>query len=86
MSLHKSLKSSGALRRHRNVLTRAERLQKLLEAGKIDENRSVFGLPKVRNIKLKRRTTKQAKKEEALAAAAAEQEGDETDDSEEKKV
>lgn len=86
MSLHKSLKSSGALRRHRNVLTRAERLLKLLEAGKIDENSSVFGLPKVRNIKLKRRTTKQAKKEEALAAATAETEGVENADSLETKA
>jgi small basic protein (TIGR04137 family) len=47
MSLDRSLKSANALVRHRNVLTRAERLLKLAEAEKWNEQKSVYGLPKV---------------------------------------
>ena len=47
MSLDKSLKSRDSLVRHRNVLTRAERLDKLEEDERWSEGASVFGLPKV---------------------------------------
>lgn len=47
MSLDRSLKSASSLVRHRNVLTRAERLDVLKDEEKWDENKSVFGLPKV---------------------------------------
>src|SRR5258706_15182627 len=47
MSLDRSLKSASSLVRHRNVLTRAERLDKLKEEEKWNEDKSVFGLPKV---------------------------------------
>ena len=52
MSLDRSLKSANALIRHRNVLTRDERLVRLKEAEKWTESKSVFGLPKVANRKL----------------------------------
>src|SRR5688500_1242372 len=52
MSLDRSLKSANALIRHRNVLTRDERLLKLKEAEKWNDQKSVFGLPKVANRKL----------------------------------
>ena len=54
MSLDASLKSGSGLNRHRNVLTRAERLQKLLDAGRIDspEDASVLGMPKVAHRKM----------------------------------
>ena len=53
MSLDRSLKSRDALSRHRNVLTRAERLEILAEDGRReDENDSVFGLPKVAHRKV----------------------------------
>src|SRR6059058_4303588 len=52
MSLDRSLKSANALIRHRNVLTRDERLARLKEAEKWNEQKSVFGLPKVANRKL----------------------------------
>ena len=45
MSLDRSLKSANALIRHRNVLTRAERLEKLTEQEKWTDAKSVFGLP-----------------------------------------
>ena len=51
MSLDKSLKSHGELVRHRNVLTRAERVQALKDGGKWDEAKDVFGLPKVAHRK-----------------------------------
>ena len=47
MSLDRSLKSANALVRHRNVLSRAERLEKLTEEEKWNESKSVYGLPKV---------------------------------------
>ena len=47
MSMDRSLKSASSLVRHRNVLTRAERLDKLAEEEKWTEKKSVFGLPKV---------------------------------------
>jgi small basic protein (TIGR04137 family) len=47
MSLDRSLKSASSLVRHRNVLTRAEKLEVLKDEEKWDENKSVFGLPKV---------------------------------------
>jgi small basic protein (TIGR04137 family) len=51
MSMDRSLKSASALVRHRNVLTRGERLEKLTEAEKWDEKKSPFGLPKVAHRK-----------------------------------
>src|SRR6185503_18634053 len=51
MSLDRSLKSANSLIRHRNVLTRAERLDKLKDEEKWDESKSVFGLVKVAHRK-----------------------------------
>jgi len=69
MSLDRSLKAANALIRHRNVLTRAERLDKLKEEEKWNESKSVFGLPKVAHRKLE--TVKAAKAEAAPDATAA---------------
>src|SRR5207248_8915538 len=52
MSLDRSLKSANALVRHRNVLTRDERIEKLKEEEKWQAGRSVFGLPKVAHRKM----------------------------------
>jgi len=56
------LKGANALIRHRNVLTRAERLEKLKEEEKWTDAKSVFGLPKVGHSKA---TVAKAAKEEA---------------------
>ncbi len=69
MSVDKSLKLQSTLQRTRSVLTRAERLAELLEAGKRKDEDSVFGLPKVRVRRVKRKA-KAAKAEEAAAPAA----------------
>jgi small basic protein (TIGR04137 family) len=51
MSIDPSLKSKGALSRHRNVLSRNERLEILKEEDRWEEGKSVLGLPKVANRK-----------------------------------
>ena len=51
MSLDRSLKAANSLVRHRNVLTRPERLARLAEQEKWNESKSVYGLPKVANRK-----------------------------------
>lgn len=68
MSLDRSLKSANALIRHRNVLTRAERLDKLTEEEKWNESKSPLGLPKVGHRK---QTLAKAAKEETAEGAAA---------------
>lgn len=64
MSLHSSLKTkSGALNRHRNVLTRAERVEKLLSKEAFDTDKdSPIGLVKVasRKMVVKKKPTKAA--------------------------
>lgn len=70
MSLDRSLKSSSALRRHRNVLSRSERLEKLKEDDRWEEGQSVFGLPKVANRKIIARKHKAPKAEGVEGAEA----------------
>jgi small basic protein (TIGR04137 family) len=51
MSIDRSLKLKNALVRHRNVLTRAERIQVLKDEERWTEDQSVLGLPKVAHRK-----------------------------------
>ena len=51
MSIDPSLKIKGALTRHRNVLKRAERIEKLIEEERWTEEDSLLGLPKVAHRK-----------------------------------
>ena len=73
MSIHRSLKSKGKLKRHRSVLTRTERLDALKNEERWQDGDSVYGLPKVRVIRAKRK--KVAKEEEKLPEDAAVAEG-----------
>ena len=69
MSLDRSLKSGGALVRHRNVLNRSERLARLLKEGRMAEDKTyILGLPKVANRKVAV-AKKSGKKAEGEAAA-----------------
>jgi small basic protein (TIGR04137 family) len=68
MSIHRSLATAGKLKRHRNVLTRSERLDILKKDERWKEGQSIFGLPKVRNIMAK---AKKKEKEAAEGAAPA---------------
>lgn len=47
MSRDKTLKSKSSLARHRNVLTRAERIATLQDTGLWTEDSTAVGLPKV---------------------------------------
>jgi len=70
MSLDRSLKTGGGLSKHRNVLTRAERIAKLEERGKFNmETGNPLSLVKVGNRKL--RAVKVDKKKDAVAGAVA---------------
>jgi small basic protein (TIGR04137 family) len=74
MSIDRSLRLKDALVRHRNVLTRAERIDKLKEEEKWGDEQSVLGLPKVGHRKV--RAKKVAKeKEETVEGAVAGAEG-----------
>jgi len=73
MSLDRSLRTHSSLTRHRNVLTRAERVQTLIER-EWDPQNGVLGLPKVAHRKGK--TGK--KKAEKGAPAAGEAPAPET--------
>jgi small basic protein (TIGR04137 family) len=77
MSIDRSLKIKGALSRHRNVLSRAERIEKLKDEERWSEQDSVLGLPKVihrkshAGRKLKDELEKPAEGEVAAAPGAA---------------
>ena len=48
MSVHKSLKLKGSLKRSRNVLTRVERIEIMKSRGNWKDRKSVYALPKTR--------------------------------------
>jgi small basic protein (TIGR04137 family) len=66
MSIDRSLKVKGALTRHRNVLKRDERIERLKEEERWTDEDSLFGLPKVAHRKS--HAGKKAKEEVAAAA------------------
>lgn len=65
MSIHSSLRTSGAGNKHRSVLKRYERLKSLKDKNLWQEDKTVLGLPKVKMQKIK------VKKEKAVAAEGA---------------
>ncbi len=69
MSVDPSLKLKNALTRHRNVLTRAERIEALKEEERWSDETSVLGLPKVAHRKSA--AGKKVKTEAEAAAGAA---------------
>lgn len=71
MSQHPSLREDSVGAKHRNVLKRFERINKLQEQNKWQDRASVFGLPKVRSIKIKVKKTKEGPAEGAPEAAGA---------------
>jgi small basic protein (TIGR04137 family) len=70
MSIDKSLKMKGKLVRPRNVFTRVERIKMLKEEGRWEPTMSVFGIPKVKSIKIKRKGKSEKKAAKAEAAEA----------------
>jgi small basic protein (TIGR04137 family) len=71
MSIDPSLKLKNALVRHRNVLTRAERLETLKDEERWSEGDPVLGLPKVAHRKSAAGKKAKAEGEGAVAEGAA---------------
>jgi len=74
MSIDRSLKIKGALSRHRNVLTRAERIEQLKDGERWNDGDSVLALPKIAHRKSHagRKAAKAAAKEAEAAEVTAE--------------
>ncbi len=72
MSIDKSLVVKGRLGRSRNVYRRAERIKILETEGRWADGESVFGLPKVKSVRIKKKpkVEKEAPKEEVAATEA----------------
>lgn len=72
MSIDRSLKSGSSLAKHRNVLSRTERIAKLLTSDKFSmDDGDPLGLPKVGNRKVTAgKTAKKAKTDEEGAEEA----------------
>ena len=72
MSIHSSLRSQkSAMGSLRNVLKRHERVRHLMTQGTWPEGRSVLGLPKIKQMKMKARKAAAKEKEEATTQTAA---------------
>lgn len=67
MSQHSSLRIDPTRARHRNVLKRHERIQRLIEMERWKDRSSALGLPKVKSLKIK---VKKVKAEKAEGEAA----------------
>lgn len=69
MSMDKSLRGKSSLARHRNVLTRAERIAKLTELEKWSAGSSALGMPKVghRKPSIGKKVKKKGGEEEGAA-------------------
>jgi len=70
MSIDRSLRLRSSLERHRNVLSRAERVARLIEQDRWSEQASALHLPKIAHRKGKA-GKKKAKAETAATEAAA---------------
>jgi small basic protein (TIGR04137 family) len=64
MTIDKSLKIKAGSVKMRNVLTRPERLRKLIADDRWQEGDPVYGIPKVRVVKISMKKKKKAKTEE----------------------
>ncbi len=67
MSIHSSLSASLNNKKQRSVLKRIERIKHFLDKGSFNEETSVFGLPKIKVLKIK---VKKEKTEEKAASGA----------------
>lgn len=71
MSLHPSLRPSKQTGVSRNVLKRHERVRHLMQRGLWEDRRSVLGLPKIKQIRLKARKAAPKEAKEASATKPA---------------
>jgi small basic protein (TIGR04137 family) len=62
MSIHPSLSASAQNKKQKSVLKRSERIRTMLEKGTWHEGQSVFGLPKIKTVRIKIKKEKAAEK------------------------
>ncbi|MEO2020437.1 MAG: small basic protein [Pirellulaceae bacterium] len=79
MTIDRSLRVRKGMLSNRNVLKRAERLEKLKETERWQEGDSVFGLPKVKIQKVALKRKKKVKDLEETDEAATEATPEETE-------
>jgi small basic protein (TIGR04137 family) len=70
MSIHPSLSTSEKDKKQRSVLKRSERIKTMLEKGLWKEGDKVYGLPKIKTIKIRIKKEKVEKAADATAADA----------------
>lgn len=71
MSIHPSLAASDKDKKQRSVLKRVERIRTMHEKGQWKEGDNVFGLPKIKTIKIKIKKEKVEKAETTVAEGTA---------------
>lgn len=69
MSIHPSLNISEKDKKPRSVLKRTERLRMMAEKNQWKEGDDVYGLPKIKTVRIKIKKEKAAEKAETPAAA-----------------
>jgi len=71
MSIHPSLAISEQDKKQRSVLKRSERIRSMMEKGNWKEGDEVYGLPKLKTIRIKVKKEKVEKAADATAEGAA---------------
>ncbi len=71
MSIHPSLSSSEKHKKPRSVLKRTERMKIMLDKGEWKEGDEVYGLPKIKTLRIKIKKEKTAEKVEAATTQGA---------------
>jgi len=71
MSIHPSLSISEKDKKQRSVLKRSERIRTMMEKGKWNKGDSVFGLPKIKTVRIKIKKEKAEKAETPTVAEGA---------------
>ena len=71
MSIHPSLSSPDKNKKQRSVLKRAERIKSMLDKGNWKEGDDVYGLPKIKTLRIKIKKEKAEKIETAAVEGAA---------------
>lgn len=70
MSMHPSLKSSEKGKKQKSVLKRIERLKMMMDKEQWKEGDRVYGLPKIKTLRIKIKKEKAAEKTATETAAA----------------
>jgi small basic protein (TIGR04137 family) len=71
MSMHPSLKFSEKESKQRSVMKRIERIKHMIEKNEWKEGDNIFGLPKIKSVRIKIKKEKVEKAADAAAAGGA---------------